>query len=188
MRKIVCLFACLFISTANAGIITDFTAGYDVANWTQVLDGGIIDLSGAPTQIIEISSNVDMGPVPADTDFTIAALGDGNVTFDWLYTTADEDAFFDPFGYLLNGIFTQLTTDFLPTPPETPQSGTTSFAVTMGDIFGFRAASTDTQFGSASTTISNFSAPMSESVPEPSNLFLLGLGMIFLGLRRFQKR
>ena len=179
MKKFICLFAFLFVGSVNAAVVSDFTGDYDVGNWDQTLDGGSIDLSGAPLSIVEISSNGGGGS--SATDFTIAATGDGMVTFDWYYTTTDVDGSgFDPFGWLLNGAFTQLTTNGL----FTDQAGTTSFGVVMGDIFGFSAVATDSILGSASTTISNFSAP----VPEPSSLVILALGLAGLGMARNKKR
>lgn len=179
MKKFICLFAFLFVGSVNATIVNNFTGDYDVSNWDQALDGGSIDLSGAPLSIVEISSNGGGGS--SATDFTIAATGDGMVTFDWYYTTADVDgSSFDPFGWLLNGVFTQLTTNGL----FSAQSGTTSFGVVMGDIFGFSAVATDSVLGSATTMISGFSAP----VPEPSSLVILGLGLAGLGFARRKKQ
>lgn len=182
MDKIIACMLLIFAGVANAGVIENFTDGYDVSNWTQSLDGGAIDLSGAPLSIVATSSNSNgnsfFGP-SSSTDFTIAALDDGLVTFDWLFSTDDTDgASFDPFGWLLNGVFTQLTTDGL----FGDQSGTASFSVFAGDTFGFRAASVDSSFGSATTTISNFSAPA--AVPAPASIALFGLGLAGIGFLR----
>jgi hypothetical protein len=173
MKKIVCLFIYLFVNTVNAGVINDFTDGYDVANWQQSLSGGDVNLLDAPFSIIETSSNIGGGT--SNTDFTIIALGNGNVMFDWLYNTTDIDGSeFDPFGWLLNGVFVQLSANDL----YLTQSGTESFSVMQGDIFGFRILATDSIFGSASTKISNFSAPI--NIPTPSNLMFLIVGLVSL--------
>ncbi|PCI06604.1 MAG: PEP-CTERM sorting domain-containing protein [Gammaproteobacteria bacterium] len=180
MKRIVCLFVLLFAGSANAGIINDFTGGYDVANWTQSLDGGSISTIAAPFAIIEVSSNAGGGS--SSTDFTIASLGNGLVSFDWFYSTVDVDgSSFDPFGWLLNGVFTQVTANGL----FGAQSGSASFLVSIGDIFGFSAQATDSVLGSATTVIANFSAPV--GVPEPAILALLGLGLAGIGFSRKRK-
>ncbi len=179
MKNMIFVMACLLAGSANATVIVnDFTGGYDVTNWTQTLDGGSIDLSGAPLTIVEISSNGGGGS--SSTDFTIASLGQGLVNFDWSYATNDVDGSgFDPFGYLLNGVFNQLTVNVL----FTGQSGSVSFFTNLGDVFGFSAQATDSILGSATTTVSNFSA----SVPEPATLTLLGLGLAGIGFANKRK-
>lgn len=177
MKKIITLCALLFASVTNASIINDFTGDYAVANWDQSLDGGSIDLSGAPLTIAEISS--DAGNNSASTDFTIAATGSGLVSFDWSFTTADDNAGWDPFGWLLNGTFTQVTNNSL-----SSQSGSVSFLVNTGDIFGFSAKSLDGIFGSSTTVISNFSAP---SIPEPSSLAIIALALVSLSISKRKK-
>jgi hypothetical protein len=103
------------------------------------------------------------------------------VTFDWNYSTADVSAFFDPFGYLLNGSFSFVT--------SSPNNGTSTFNVLAGDSFGFRVYTLDNRFGRGGVTISNFSAPGPVAppptpVPEPSTvLSLLVLGGLGAGLK-----
>ena len=104
------------------------------------------------------------------------------MTFDWAFATVDVDGpSFDPFGYLLNGDFTQLTDD----NGALDQSGSASFSVFAGDMFGFRQNATDSAEGRASTTISNFNGPIA-SVPGP--LPILGLGVAFAYSRRLRRR
>jgi hypothetical protein len=185
MKKYLFIYLACFLGTANAATIENFTSDYNVSNWSQSLNGGSIDTSGAPTSIVEISSNTGSG-FPANTDFTVTSLDNGIVTFNWVYNTEDEDgSFFDPFGWLLNGTFTQLTTDNL----FTTQSGAESFSVNTGDTFGFRMNSFDSALGSATTVISNFSAPGAPDnvspVPVPAAVWLFGTGLIGLfGMRK----
>jgi len=78
------------------------------------------------------------------------------VSFDWAYVTADSSPVDDPFGYLLNGAFTQLTVDYFPNI----QSGSKSLSVLAADVFGFRQSSADSTNGRASTSISNLNGPL----------------------------
>lgn len=180
MRKYVFLVLFLCFGTANAS----FVGEYAVSNWTQSLDGGTIDLSGAPNSITLTSSDVNAdgdGDFPSSsTDFTIASTADGVVSFDWFYTTTDIDgSTFDPFGWILNGIFTQLSVNEL----FGTQSGLTTFNVLAGDIFGFSQRATDSDLGSAFTRISNFSAPA--VVPIPAAAWLFGSALLgFFGFSR----
>ena len=112
MKKYLFIYLAFFLGTANAAPINNFTSDYDISNWTQSLNGGSIDTSGAPNSIIEVSSNSGGGS--SNTDFTITSLDSGIVTFSWVYNTSDDDgSFYDPFGWLLNNSFTQVTTDDL---------------------------------------------------------------------------
>lgn len=172
--KSILFFTVLITSSANAAFIN----AYDVSNWTQSIDSGSIDTSGAPNSVVLTSSNIGFGN--RNQDFTIAAAASGIVTFDWSYATTDVDGSgFDPFGSLLNGLFTQLTVN----GSFVGQSGIFSFAVSSGDIFGFRANATDSALGSATTTISNFNGP--NAVPVPAAIWLMSVPLMgLLGKKR----
>lgn len=171
-----------------------FIGYFAVSNWTlsnvtappggDPLGGGSADTTGAPNSIEIISNNAyidDLSGPTTNTDFTITATTAGSVSFDWSFlTTDDEGPTWDPFGYVRNGIFVKLSDD----NGSDTQSDSASFSVNVGDVFGFRAQSLDSSFGSSFTTISNFNfTARGPSVPEPGTLALFALGGA-LGLRR----
>ena len=119
-------------------ITMGFQNEYDPSNWTLIQNGGdgSVDSSGAPDHIMMTGS--DSGSSSSiDTDFTITIPCDGNVMFDWIWTNADFLPSFDDGGYLVNGVFTQITDN------TASDSGSENVAVLAGDVFGFRVASQD---------------------------------------------
>lgn len=111
------------------------------------------------------------------------------MTFDWSYDSSDESAAYDWFGYILGGssIFdtanqTKLTSD----GGGTFQSGSSvSFAVTEGELFGFYAKTSEGCCGSATTVVSNFSAPSAVPIPAAAWLFASGLiGLVGVARRK----
>ncbi len=175
--------ALLFVASPQAkAVIVGFEGPYAPANWTLTTNGGdgsVVTL-GAPTSITLIGSAIGSGnPIP--TDFTTLAAGDGLVSFSWNYETFDtEGPSWDPFGYLLGVVFTQLTDD----SGANTQSGTASFSVLAGQTFGFRVFSVDDTRGPAQSTISSFEvAP----IPEPGTWAAMAIfagGAAFAGWRR----
>lgn len=131
-----------------------FVNAYDLANWTKTIDGGSIDTITTPNSVVLTSSN-DFSNENKNQDFTITAVQDGIVSFAWSYESTDLSAKYDPYGWLINGAFIQLTNDFEGFDSSI-QSGVFLYQVFAGNVFGFRANSTDSYFGAATTTISNF--------------------------------
>ena len=178
--------ATLGLAANPAQALTQFAGYYAPANWTQSIQGdGSINTGGAPASI-SLSGADDNSDTNQNTDFTIAAPTAGTVSFDWAYSNPDDSPQFDPFGYLLNGAFTQLTIN----DASLTQSGSVSFSVLAGDVFGFRHNSLSYNFGRASTTISNFNGPLAASGPAsvPGPLPLLGAGAAFGWSRQLRKR
>jgi len=163
-------------SSASAATVFGFQDAYDPINWTLTNSNadGFVNTGGAPASI-SLTGGDNGSFSSGTTDYTTTAAAAGTVTFDWNYSTND-GPFFDPFGYLLNGSFIQVTDD----GGDLVQNGTSTFNVLAGDSFGFRIFTTDNIVGPGSVTISNFSAP----VPEPSTvLSLLVLGGLGAGLK-----
>ena len=95
------------------------------------------------------------------TDFLIAAVETGVVSFNFFYVSQDFPGF-DYAGYILANSFTQLA-DTVGT------SGLVTFNVMNGQTFGFRVGSADNTGEPGQLTISNFTAPLSNgtATPEP---------------------
>ena len=157
-----------------------FTGAYAPSNWTLSNNNtnGYVDTSNAPSFISIIGGNTG-GPGSGQTTYTTTALIGGLLSFNWSYGTADWNPSYDPFGFVLNGAFTQLTNNSGPNG----QSGAFSTTLAQGDIFGFGINTTDNIVGPGNATISDFAAP----VPEPVSTLgmLIGVGAM---LKRKQQQ
>jgi hypothetical protein len=168
-------------SSASAATVFGFQGPYAPINWTLTNSNadGFVDTTGAPASISLTGGN-NGSNASGTTNYTTTAAAAGTVTFNWNYSTTDDDVAFDPFGYLLNGSFTKVTDDGV----GVVQNGTSTFNVLAGDSFGFRIFNYDNAGGRGSVTISNFSAP----IPEPSTvLSLLVLGGLGAGLKYLKR-
>lgn len=164
-------------ATANA----QFTGAFAPEYWTLTTNGGTgsVDTTGAPSQIILTGSDTSpegfTGPAK-NTDFSILFTSDATVSFDWDYLSDDTGAYYDQFGYRLNGSFVKLTTDSgsaFDFGNEIQNGSLINLAVNAGDTFGFYIDAISDASGPAHVTISNFSA-----VPEPSTYAaFLGAGV-----------
>ena len=132
-----------------------------------------------------------------DCAFTLTGVNDGNagltqytavadmgylVDFQWAYSSDDiDDSSFDPAGFTINGVLTQLT---VTEEPPAIQDGAGAFQILAGDTFGWYVDSTDGILGAADLDVfSDFTV-----IPLPAGglLLLTALGGM-AALRRRRK-
>ena len=78
------------------------------ADGTAVVDPmALLAVLPSSYNVMTISSDNQSG-APGETDLTVPVTDAASITFDWDYSTPDGPAF-DSFGYLLNGVYTELT-------------------------------------------------------------------------------
>ena len=178
---VVTLLASTLAFAASADAI-GFTGAYDPANFTltNTNGNGSVNTSGAPASIALTGGN-NGSDAFGSTTYTALAAAAGTVSFNWSYTTPETNSFFDPFGFVVNGTFTQLTIDGLQN-----ETGTASFSVIAGDTFGFQSNTTDNIVGAPTTTFTNFSAPVPFEF-EATGGFLV-VGALMLTKKMLKKR
>lgn len=165
------------VSTAHA----DFVLNTAPANWTTSNSNGGNGTVAATSSTLTLNSSnfSDFDSAPLDpTTLSYSLLFNQNtlLSFNWNYSTADDGGSSnDSFGYVLDGVLHQLSTDGL----FDPQSGSLSLLVNAGSTFGFETTSTDSLFGGASTVVSNFSA--TNQIPEPGSMVLVFTGLLAAG-------
>jgi len=171
---------CLSLGAMNPAHALGFTGSYAPSNFTltNTKADGSVDTSGSPASI-KLAGGDNQSGQSGQTSYLTKAVGAGLVSFNWDYKTVDASAAYDPFGYLLNGSFFQLSS-----PRLLSSSGLPSFAVKAGDEFGFAVQTTDNLYGRASVQISNLKAPAPTAIPTPALL----PGLVGLGLGVLRKR
>lgn len=122
---------------------------WELVNEPSGVNGSVdIDL-GPPVEIFVIGGDDDVG---GHTDFQIEIPADGVITFDWGYQSTDTGCF-DSGGYAINGNYVQLACNSSPVPYF---EETETVEVQAGDIFAFRVATDDGEFGAGILGVTNF--------------------------------
>jgi len=104
------------------------------------------------------------------TTYTETIASPGNYSFLWSYITHDCcGSVWDPAGYVLNGSYTQLSTN-CSVQFTCDTSGTLNLVLSAGDVFGFYVYSPDSILGRGEIDV--------PPVPEPGTLALLGTGLL----------
>lgn len=125
-----------------------FTGYYASPNWTISADDANATVNVGPEQMVLVGADEGGDPI---TRATIAVGATGSVSFNWSYTTTDDDASWD-FAYYINGVPVQLSDDF----GDNNQDGSVTFTANVGDEIGFQIDADDACCGFATLIISDF--------------------------------
>jgi hypothetical protein len=104
----------------------------------------------------------------SSTTFTTIVSQAETISFNWSYSTADEDAHYDLAGYTINGVLFQLSPD-----SGFSASGFVTLDLNAGDSFGWYVDSVDNFEGRGEIDITDAITV----TPEPGSLLLLGSGL-----------
>ena len=128
----------------------------------------------------------DNGASQNYTTYTATASTNKTVTVNWTYTTNDCcGSVWDPAGYVVNGVYTQLSTDSA-INGQVDSSGSFIVSLLAGDVYGMYVFSPDSVGGRGdiSVTASEGTTPIPAALP----LFASGMGGLgFLTWRRKKK-
>jgi len=143
-------------------------------------DGGNGMLSGSYPAFTITGSNDGSGV--DDTAFYVQTYAaPTTITFTWQYESFDSGgSVYDPAGWILDGVETQLSIDG---GPGTPSSGSFSVSVGAGQTFGWYVHSFDSMGGAGVLAVNEDLPP---AVPEPADAasMLAGLAALLAAARR----
>lgn len=164
------------LCAAGAGVASadTFTLANSNGGDGYVVTGlGTFDLFGA-----------DNGASANATSYLATAGAAKTLTFNWSYTTADCcGSAWDPAGYILNGVMTQLSTDSYVTG-AIASSGTLTLNLAAGDSYGFYVYSPDSIEGRGEISVSSGIS----TVPLPAGIVLLSGAFGLLGAAKRKAR
>jgi hypothetical protein len=164
----------LAIAVSGPALADTFTLANDNGG-----DGFVNLLANGPDLFGANNGDIEFG-FANYTTYTATALSDQTFNLNWVYHTEDDDPSFDPAGYVINGVFTQLTNDAGPND----QSGSFAVSVLTNDVYGIYVFSTDSCCGRADIAVTSSETPLPATLP----LFATGLGTFgFLRWRRKRK-
>lgn len=140
----------LALTLAPHEVAADFSGAFAPGNFTltNINANGTVNTAGAPVSISITGGNNGSGN-PGDTSYSLLAPASGRVVFDWAFTTPDVPSL-DPFGYVQNGTFVQVSNKTGAT-----QNGAATFGIGAGQPMGFQVRTTDNTVGASTTTVSN---------------------------------
>lgn len=153
----------------------DFSGPYAFSTFTFNPNGENGSYSTNGNSSVTIVGNNGPRSPPTFTTFTSIAPTSGNYTFNWSYSTSDQDGpTWDPAYFYLNSPNARQLT----APDGLSQTGLKSVFVNAGDIYGWSIESNDGLGGAATLIISNFSnLPFIDIIPAGSPLLASNLGV-----------
>ena len=159
--------SCFLAERAKADFITPYGLG-DFTLTNSNANGSVMTPDGGMSIILDGGDN-GTGEF-GTTDFVTTAQAAGTVVFQWSYFSTDLPG--DDFaGFLVNNVYTQLS-------GNSGDNGSISFSVTQGESFGFEMQTLTNTGGPGILTVSDFSAPLPSSVPEPGTAGMLLLSSL----------
>ncbi len=156
-------------------------SGAASAAWTFTDSAGGARIDGSyPAFTLTGSDNGQM--LDDLAQYTQAFTSAQDVAFHWRYATEDCcGAYWDPAGYVLDGVLHELSVEGPIGEPGAPSAGVATVHVDAGDTFGWYVFSRDSTLGPGILEVSV------GVVPEPANVALLLAGLGAIGFAAWRR-